>query len=48
MRLKILKKIDFLPDKLMKKLQYFIKTGERLNLKNPKKFTEKLREITMV
>lgn len=41
-RLKILKLLDFIPDKLMVKLQYRIKTGRRLNLKTPTRFTEKL------
>src|SRR5699024_8699123 len=33
---------EFIPDKIMIKLQYWIKTGRRLNLKNPKRFNEKL------
>lgn len=41
-RLKILKLLDFLPDKLMIKIQYKIATGRKLNLKNPTRFTEKL------
>lgn len=41
-RLKILSMFDFIPDKSMIKLQYFIKTGRRLNLKNPQRYTEKL------
>ena len=41
-RLKILRLFDFIPDKLMVKLQYRIKTGRRLNLKNPTRFTEKI------
>jgi|LSQX01.2.fsa_nt_gb hypothetical protein len=41
-RLKILRKLSFIPDKPMLKTQYWIKTGHRLNLKNPKRFTEKL------
>ncbi|WP_419893012.1 ATP-grasp fold amidoligase family protein [Oceanobacillus kimchii] len=41
-RLKILKLIDFIPDKPIIKLQYRIKTGRKLNLNNPKRFTEKL------
>lgn len=41
-RLKILRLFDFIPDKLMIQLQYKIKTGRRLNLKNPTRFTEKL------
>lgn len=42
MRLKILSALDFIPDKMMIKLQYFIKTGRNLNLKNPERFTEKI------
>ena len=42
LRLKILRLTDFLPDKLMIKLQYKIATGRKLNLKNPQRFTEKL------
>lgn len=42
LRLKILRILRFIPDKLMLKLQYRIKTGHRLNLKNPQRFTEKL------
>lgn len=32
----------FVPDKIMLKLQYRIKTGRKLNMKNPKRYTEKL------
>lgn len=42
MRLKILEMLSFVPDKMMIKIQYFIKTGNRLNLKSPQRFTEKL------
>lgn len=42
LRLKILKFLKFIPDKLMIKIQYFIKTGRKLNLKTPKRYTEKL------
>jgi hypothetical protein len=38
----MLKLLRFVPDKPMVKLQYRIKTGRRLHLKNPKRFTEKL------
>ena len=38
----MLKLLRFVPDKPMVKLQYRIKTGRRLNLKNPQRFTEKL------
>ncbi len=42
LRLKILGFTEFIPDKPMIKLQYKIATGRKLNLKNPKRFTEKL------
>lgn len=42
LRLKILGLTEFIPDKLMVKLQYWIKTGRLLNLKNPIRFNEKL------
>ncbi|MBZ4656146.1 MAG: carbonic anhydrase [Thermoanaerobacter sp.] len=41
-RFKILHLLRFVPDKLMIKFQYRIKTGRRLNLKNPQRFSEKL------
>ena len=41
-RVRILRMLDFVPDRLMLKIQYLIKTGNQLNLKNPKRFTEKL------
>lgn len=34
--------MSFVPDKWMVSLQYKIKTGRKLNLKNPQRFTEKL------
>jgi hypothetical protein len=42
LRLKLLKVLDFLPDRLMIKLQYKISTGRKLNLKSPVRFTEKI------
>lgn len=42
MRLNLLKILDFIPDKMMIKIQYKLKTGKKLNLKNPQRFTEKL------
>lgn len=41
-RMKILKILSILPDPLILKLQYKIKNGERLDLRNPTKFTEKI------
>lgn len=42
LRLKILKWFDFVPDKQMIQLQYRLATGRKLNLKDPKRFTEKI------
>lgn len=41
-RLRILKLLDFIPDNLMIKIQYKLQTGRKLNLKNPKRFNEKI------
>ena len=41
-RIKIMQAMSFIPDKWMLSLQYKIKTGRKLNLKNPQRFTEKL------
>lgn len=40
-RLKIINLFNFIPDKIMINIQYFIKTGRKLNLRNPKRYTEK-------
>jgi hypothetical protein len=42
LRIKFLQIFNFIPDKQMVQLQYRIKTGRKLDLKNPKRFTEKL------
>lgn len=42
LRLKILRVLSFIPDKTMLKLKYRIKMGRKLDLKNPKRFTEKI------
>lgn len=42
LRLKILRMLSFVPDKTMIKLQYKMKTGHRLDLKQPLRYTEKL------
>ncbi len=39
-RFKILKALSFVPDSVMLAIQYRIKNRKRLNLKNPKRFTE--------
>ena len=41
-RLKILKALRIVPDKAMIKIQYRIKTGHKLDLSNPKRYTEKI------
>ena len=41
-RKRILDILRFVPDESMLKLQYRIKLGRKLNLKNPERFTEKL------
>lgn len=40
LRFKILLLLKFIPDKLMLKMQYRIKTGRSLSFNNPKRFTE--------
>jgi hypothetical protein len=42
MRFKILGLLEFIPDRMMIQLQYWIKTRRKLNLKLPKRYTEKL------
>lgn len=42
LRLRILGLTEFIPDRFMINLQYRIKTGRKLNLKDPKRFSEKL------
>lgn len=41
-RIRIMQALSFVPDKTMVSLQYRIKTGRKLNLKNPQRYTEKL------
>lgn len=41
-RLKILDLLSFIPDKTMISFQYKIKTGKKLNLKKPLRYTEKI------
>lgn len=38
----ILSFLSFIPDSIMLKIQYKIKTGRKLNLRNPKRYSEKL------
>ena len=42
LRLKILGLLSFIPDNLMLKIQYRLKTGRKLNLRQPVRFTEKI------
>lgn len=42
LRVKIMRVLSFVPDSWMVRLQYRIKTGHKLNLKNPRRYTEKL------
>lgn len=42
LRLIILDHLGFVPDFIMLKIQYRLKTGRKLNLKNPKRWTEKI------
>ena len=42
LRFKILNMLSFVPDKMMLRIQYFIKLKRWLNLKNPKRYTEKI------
>ena len=46
-RVRFLNHLGFLPDKLLLKIEYRIKTGEKLNLKNPILFTEKLQWLKL-
>lgn len=46
-RIKILEFLSFIPDSTMVKIQYKIKTGRKVNLKNPQRFTEKLQWIKL-
>lgn len=41
-RRKLYRILEVLPDKLVLHMQYYVALGRRLNLKNPKRFTEKI------
>lgn len=47
LRVKILTFLNWTPDSIMLRLQYWLQTGRKLNLKNPKRFTEKLQLYKM-
>lgn len=42
LRKKILSLLSWVPDRLMIRIQYFLQTGKKLNLKNPETFNEKM------
>ena len=42
LRVKLLTFLNWIPNSIMLRLQYWLQTGRRLNLKNPQRFTEKL------
>ena len=42
LRLRLLKYLDLIPDKYMVLIQYKVATGNRLDLKNPKRYSEKI------
>ncbi|MBE6594443.1 MAG: carbonic anhydrase [Ruminococcaceae bacterium] len=46
-RAAILNMLRFIPDSIMLPLQYQMKLGRKLNLKNPRRFTEKLQQYKM-
>lgn len=41
-RIKLMQTLSFVPDKMMLKIQYWIKTGRKLNLQNPQRYSEKV------
>lgn len=47
LRLWILKRLTFIPDKYMLKLQYFLQVGRLPNFKNPQRYTEKIQLYKM-
>ncbi len=46
-RVKLLTFLNWIPDSIMLRLQYWLQTGRKLDLKNPKRFTEKLQLYKM-
>ncbi|MGI6268975.1 MAG: ATP-grasp fold amidoligase family protein [Candidatus Howiella sp.] len=42
LRVSIIRLFNFIPDKPMLKIQYRLKTGRKLHLKNPQRYTEKI------
>lgn len=46
-RMAILRMLSFIPDKPMIYFQYWIKTGHKLNLKNPQRYTEKMQWLKL-
>lgn len=41
-RAQVLRALSWIPDETMLKIQYWIKFGRKLNLKDPQRFSEKL------
>lgn len=46
-RVRLLTFLEWIPDSIMIRVQYWMKTGRKLNLRNPKRFTEKLQLYKM-
>ena len=46
-RNKVLDFLSFLPDKIMLPIQYRLKLGSKLNLRNPRRFSEKIQWYKM-
>lgn len=47
LRFKILKILEFVPDKIMLSIQYRMKMGRKIDFNNPKRFTEKIQLYKM-
>lgn len=46
-RIKLMQALSFVPDSIMLRLQYWIKTGRKLNLDNPVRYSEKIQKYKM-
>lgn len=46
-RVKLMQALSFVPDSIMLRLQYWIKTGRRLNLNAPERYSEKVQKYKM-
>lgn len=47
LRVKLLTFLSWIPDSIMLRLQYWLQTGRKLNLKEPKRFTEKIQRYKL-